>query len=27
VVGHLEELIFDRGTSRIDHKNDHDVTP
>src|SRR4030095_9293334 len=25
-VRHLEELIFDRGTSRINHKNDHDVT-
>jgi hypothetical protein len=25
-VGHLEELIFDRGTSGINHKNDHDVT-
>ena len=26
VVGHLEELIFDRGTSGIHHKNEHDVT-
>jgi hypothetical protein len=25
-VRHLEELIFDRGTSGINHKNDHDVT-
>jgi hypothetical protein len=25
-VGHLEELIFDRGTSGINHKNVHDVT-
>ena len=25
-MGHIEKLVFDRGTSRINHKNDHDVT-